>query len=443
MASEAQSATGYGLLVDCGATTHIINEEGKFTTFDNTFNPEQHYIKLADGTMKNNVALKRGDAEVLLQDKRGRSVAVTLKRALYVPTYPQSILSVKAATTDGAKVTFEEGRNKLKTKDGTVFSMEVHGRLYYVKTCSTMGKKCWVDGCKRSYLTNKAVEQEQATKGAAITLHKFPRDDDLRARWLKNIIMDEEDDPSGKRYSCSLDFRDSDFNVMPKVHGGKQRKRRVEDAVPTNFSHGTAYPPCMQETPPLHKRSMPMARSPVQVAEAVSMEHKSTSLEDLKVKIKTEIEIFECMVEQQTQTNRWDSVKVEEQTQTIKCDLVKVEQQTQTNVYNSVKVEDQAQTNEDDSEIQGQSTRISAEEDNIDNIHKDRQENHPQLENGENNVLLNEVRETAVHDDVRDHDDSKNHRYPIRGRKTPKYLNDYITYTDDTDIFNTNVECYY
>ena len=36
------------LLVDCGATTHIINDESKFSNFDDKFAPEKHYIELAD-----------------------------------------------------------------------------------------------------------------------------------------------------------------------------------------------------------------------------------------------------------------------------------------------------------------------------------------------------------------------------------------------------------
>ena len=39
-----------GLMVDCGATSHIITEEDAFAKFDETFNPNAHYIELADGT---------------------------------------------------------------------------------------------------------------------------------------------------------------------------------------------------------------------------------------------------------------------------------------------------------------------------------------------------------------------------------------------------------
>ena len=93
--------------------------------------------------------------------------------------------------------------------------------------------------CKTVYLSNKEVEQRQTAKEAPITLHKFPVDDQLRARWLKNIRRDEKDDRSAKRYCCSLHFKDTDFKSTPIVHGGRQRKRKrlIDNAVPTNFGH--------------------------------------------------------------------------------------------------------------------------------------------------------------------------------------------------------------
>ncbi|XP_057687684.1 zinc finger protein 260-like [Corythoichthys intestinalis] len=164
-----------------------------------------------------------------------------------------------------------------------------------------MGKKCWVLGCKTGYDSNKAFQLERAANGTPITIHKFPRDDELRARWLKNINRDEEDDPSAERYCCSLHFKDSDFKSTPTVHEGAQRRRKrlVEDAVPTVFNRCVAYPPCMQEAPhpPMLSTSMSSstARSSAHVAEAASFEHEFmdsdlfTSLEDLKEKIKAEI----------------------------------------------------------------------------------------------------------------------------------------------------------
>ena len=97
-----------GLLVDCGATTHIVHDVSKFIRFDAEFNPEHHYIELADGSRSNNVALKRGDASVDLCDVDGNVQKALLQNALYVPSYKQDIFSVQAATSRGATVSFHQ-----------------------------------------------------------------------------------------------------------------------------------------------------------------------------------------------------------------------------------------------------------------------------------------------------------------------------------------------
>ncbi|XP_057681101.1 uncharacterized protein LOC130909053 [Corythoichthys intestinalis] len=57
-----------GLIVDMGATCHIITDETKFKSFQETFKQENHSVELADGTRCSGVALKRGDAECYLND---------------------------------------------------------------------------------------------------------------------------------------------------------------------------------------------------------------------------------------------------------------------------------------------------------------------------------------------------------------------------------------
>lgn len=42
--------------------------------------------------------MKKGDPEVNLVSHEGKTVKATLRDALFVPTYPQDIFSVKAAT---------------------------------------------------------------------------------------------------------------------------------------------------------------------------------------------------------------------------------------------------------------------------------------------------------------------------------------------------------
>ena len=125
------------LLVDTGATAHIVTDLSKFNHFDATFKPEHHYIELADGTRANNVALKKGDVSVHLQDRNGQYVETVLENALYVPSYPQDIFSVQAATGKGARVKFEPNSAELQWKDGSKFNIKKTGRLYYLYHLTT------------------------------------------------------------------------------------------------------------------------------------------------------------------------------------------------------------------------------------------------------------------------------------------------------------------
>ena len=57
--NESKVGKPNSLLVDCGATSHIITDKSKFTGLDSTFDPSKHYIELANGAKANNVALMR------------------------------------------------------------------------------------------------------------------------------------------------------------------------------------------------------------------------------------------------------------------------------------------------------------------------------------------------------------------------------------------------
>ena len=72
---------------------------------------------------------------VLLQSFNGSIVKATLENALYIPTYPQCIFSVQAATRKGAKVKFEGDSAVLIANDGNTFPIQQRGRLYYL--CKT------------------------------------------------------------------------------------------------------------------------------------------------------------------------------------------------------------------------------------------------------------------------------------------------------------------
>ena len=58
-------------LVDCGATTHIVNMDTNSISSDPLFQPERHYIELADGQRSNNVAKMRGTVEITIKNEQG------------------------------------------------------------------------------------------------------------------------------------------------------------------------------------------------------------------------------------------------------------------------------------------------------------------------------------------------------------------------------------
>ncbi|KAJ8019188.1 hypothetical protein HOLleu_42393 [Holothuria leucospilota] len=76
-----------GLLVDFGATTHVVNDQSKFIRFDDDFNPADHYIGLADSSRTNNVAMGKGDASITLVDSNGNAQKAILKDALHTPSF--------------------------------------------------------------------------------------------------------------------------------------------------------------------------------------------------------------------------------------------------------------------------------------------------------------------------------------------------------------------
>ena len=123
------------LLVDCGATTHIVNDLAQFICFDKDFNADEHYIELADGSSSNNIALKKGIAKVTLQGTNGKAYNIGLENCLYIQSYKQNIFSVHAATEKGASAEFSNNASSLTTKDGTKFEIKKRGQLYYFKKC--------------------------------------------------------------------------------------------------------------------------------------------------------------------------------------------------------------------------------------------------------------------------------------------------------------------
>ena len=130
----SEKTPDFSLLVDCGATTHIINDESKFIQFDDNFDPSCHIIELADGRRLNDSARKRGNACVELSDVHNNVHKCILYNALYVPSFSQNIFSVQAATDRGANIEFHPNSATLRSYN-TAFSIKRQGQLYYLNMC--------------------------------------------------------------------------------------------------------------------------------------------------------------------------------------------------------------------------------------------------------------------------------------------------------------------
>ena len=120
------------LLVDTGATTHIVNSPDRFIAYDSTFAPKEHTIEVADGRRSNQLVTARGDAEFMITDATGKSQTVILHNALLAPSFPVSLFSVQAATEAGAVAIFSKGNNTIQSGD-TIFNLVQHGKLYFLE----------------------------------------------------------------------------------------------------------------------------------------------------------------------------------------------------------------------------------------------------------------------------------------------------------------------
>ena len=138
VSTECNVINDKSILVDCGATVHIIKDKKKFINFDDEFNKENHVIELADGSRSSGVVIGRGNASIILNDSTGRSHKVLLNNALCIPTYKEDIFSVRAATRKGATVRFSPGYAYLEAPDGTRFNITEHGKLYFLNKVNSV-----------------------------------------------------------------------------------------------------------------------------------------------------------------------------------------------------------------------------------------------------------------------------------------------------------------
>ena len=121
------------LLVDSGATAHILNDKNRFKWFDPDYKSEEHTLDLADGRRITGMVRGKGKATIKIRDENGRLRQTTLFNVLYCPSFPCNIFSVNAATKKckGTTVTLGADSGKLCAND-TSFPIRNKNGLYFL-----------------------------------------------------------------------------------------------------------------------------------------------------------------------------------------------------------------------------------------------------------------------------------------------------------------------
>ena len=217
------------LLVDCGATSHIVNDITKFISFDEDFNSSKHSIELADGKISNNLAEKRGTVQVFIKNENDVLCPVLLKKTLYIPTFPQEIFSVKAAcnnidpdkkNTGKPKVVLDGNGGTLNSRQGIKFPITTKGNLYYLKLY------CENHDEIKKFETSETVRSHSLSKWHVILGHPNKRD-----------ILYKEEKVSNMRVTSKTDKIKCDACILGKQVVTVSREADERSKIPFNLIH--------------------------------------------------------------------------------------------------------------------------------------------------------------------------------------------------------------
>ena len=125
------------VLLDTGASVHIICDKNLFSKLDKSFNKETSFLEMADGSKTNNVIEGKGTVKIPVQDISGNNINITLKDALYVPTFNKNIISINLAIRDGHQFHFNNlGNECMLSNKGNVVKINSRGSLYFLNHLS-------------------------------------------------------------------------------------------------------------------------------------------------------------------------------------------------------------------------------------------------------------------------------------------------------------------
>ena len=89
------------ILLDTGESINIIQNPKFFSNLNKSHESENIFLEMADGTKSTNIIKGNGTAKIPIFDIPGTRYNLTLKEALYVPSFKKNIISVNRAIKAG------------------------------------------------------------------------------------------------------------------------------------------------------------------------------------------------------------------------------------------------------------------------------------------------------------------------------------------------------
>ena len=127
----------YDILLDTGASIHIIHNSNLFSKFNTNNTSESSYLEMADGTKSGNLIEGRGTVLIPICDITGTKCNLKLTDALYVPSFRRNIVSINLAVKAGYNFNFNDiGKETMLSPSGNMFKIVTKGSLYFLNNLS-------------------------------------------------------------------------------------------------------------------------------------------------------------------------------------------------------------------------------------------------------------------------------------------------------------------
>ena len=123
----------FEILVDTGASIHIIHNSSLFSKLYKSPTSKLSYLEMADGTKCSNLIAGRGTALIPVIDSSGTKCKIKLTNCLYVPSFRKNIVSVNLAIQSGFRFHFNDiGQETMQCPQGNIFKISTKGSLYFL-----------------------------------------------------------------------------------------------------------------------------------------------------------------------------------------------------------------------------------------------------------------------------------------------------------------------